>query len=179
MVHLVIAVGIICGAHGLRGAVKVKTFTQKPENIVNFEFLKDEKNCEYFLKLIRIVSSHTLIASLKGIDDRTQAEQLQGITLYIDRLQLPEPEEEEFYYTDLIGLSVVSTSGQKLGFVQAVNNCGAGDFLEICDENHHALSIPFTQKAVPVIRMGDHETKGYIQIDPLFLLDAKGLSPEK
>ncbi|MBX9804739.1 MAG: ribosome maturation factor RimM [Alphaproteobacteria bacterium] len=167
-----ILLAVIATAHGIRGAVKVKTFTQNPENIFTYGALKDEKGRTYQLKLVRLLSSDSLIASVEGIVDRNQAEALRGTKLYIERLQLPDLVEEEFYHSDLIGLKVLDLEGQDVGYVQAIGNYGAGDYIEILDESHHLFTIPFTREAVPIVRLPKGDEEGGLQVDRRFLLDS-------
>ncbi len=167
-----ILLAVIAQAHGIRGAVKVKTFTQNPANIVAYGPLHDEQGREYSLKLIRVSSEDSLIASIKGISDRNQAEALRGTKLYIERSQLPDLIEEEFYHSDLIGLRVQDLEGQDIGRVSAVSNYGAGDFLEIIDPEHHLYTITFTRQAVPIIQLPEKGRDGMVRIDRQYLLDS-------
>lgn len=167
-----ILLAVVTSAHGIQGAVKVKTFTEKPESIFSYGQLQDEGGRAYALKLVRRVSEDSLIATIENVRDRSQAEALRGLKLYVERDQLPLPPEEEFYHMDLIGLLVRTLEGDDIGHVRQVNNFGAGDFLEIVSADHHVYTVPFTREAVPVIRLPDKEEGGMIQIDSQFLLDA-------
>ena len=181
-----ILVAVISGAHGIRGALKIKTFTETPENILNYNPLKDNKGHPYILKLLRGGTPDRLIVSMEGVDNRNQAEQLRGTKLYIDRAQLPALEEEEFYYADLVGLPVQDIEGHQVGKIQAVNNFGAGDFLEISIDvfnndlqvDPRGYTIPFTKEAVPQVcfsrdRQQDEEStgSGYVVINRVFLIE--------
>lgn len=167
-----ILLAVIGAAHGIRGAVKVKTFTQTPKSIFAYGPLRDEKGEEYSLKFLRPAPSDCVIATIEGVKDRTQAEALLGTKLYVERNQLPDLMEEEFYHSDLIGMKVHDLEGQGLGRVKAISNFGAGDFLEIVDANYHLYTIPFTRVAVPFIRLPTKDSEGGIQIDRSFLLDS-------
>lgn len=167
-----ILMAVIGSAHGIRGAVKVKTFTENPKGILSYGSLHDEKGQEYSLKFLRLAPPDCVIVTIEGIADRTQAEALRGTKLYVERNQLPNLKEEEFYHSDLIGLKVSDLDGQEVGRVRAISNFGAGDFLEIVDSNYHLYTIPFTRVAVPVIRLPTKEFEGDVQIDRSFLLDA-------
>jgi 16S rRNA processing protein RimM len=173
-----ILLAVIAAAHGIQGAVKVKTFTQIAANIMNYGPLRDEKGREYTLKLVRVLSENSLIMKVKGVSDRNQAEALRGTKLYVERDQLPDLVDEEFYHSDLIGLNVLDLQGQKIGRVTAVCNFGAGDFLEIMDADHHVYTIPFTRESVPIIRLPQKDKEGSIEIDRQFLLDSKALPDE-
>lgn len=166
-----ILLATIATAHGIQGAVKVKTFTQNPENIFAYGVLKDEKSQVYPLKLMRVVPPDSVIVTIEGIKDRNQAEALRGTKLYVERDQLPDLVEEEFYHSDLMGLAVQDLEGQDIGQVRAVLNFGAGDFLEIMGAEGHLYTIPFTREAVPVIRLPKRGCDGSVQIDHRLLLD--------
>jgi 16S rRNA processing protein RimM len=168
----VILLAVVTSAHGIQGAVKVKTFTEKPEGIFSYGQLQDEGGRAYALKLVRLVSEDSLIATIEDVRDRSQAEALRGLKLYVERDQLPTPLEEEFYHTDLIGLLVQTLEGDDIGHVRQVNNFGAGDFLEIVSADHHVYTVPFTREAVPVIRLPEKGGRGMVQIDSQFFLDA-------
>jgi len=167
-----ILLAIIGAPHGIRGAVKVRAFTQSPEKLFDYGALQDETGHKYSLKLERVVLPDCVIATLEGVSNRNQAEALRGVKLYVERSQLPDLPEEEFYHTDLIGLPVQDLEGQDVGTVQAVSNFGAGDFLEIRDAHGHLYTILFTRDAVPVIQLADKASGGGIRVDRRFLLDA-------
>ena len=152
-----ICVGEITSAHGIKGALKLKVFTANAEDITAYGALVDEQGKTYDLSIVRLVSGDSLIAMLKGIDNRTAAEALRGIKLYISRTQLPEPEEDEYYHTDLIGMTVESTDGELVGTIKSVQNHGAGDFLEIMTSTGAMITIPFTKEAVPQVRLSDRK----------------------
>jgi 16S rRNA processing protein RimM len=165
-----ILLAVIGAAHGIQGAVKIKTFTQSPENILAYGALRDEKGYEYLLKLVRIVVPDSVIVRVEGIHNRNEAEALRGTKLYVERTQLPDLVEEEFYHSDLTGLAVQDLEGKAIGQVRAVSNFGAGDFLEIIGVGGHLYTISFTREAVPLVRLSKNGAEGYIQVDHRFLL---------
>ncbi len=167
-----ILLAVIGSAHGIQGAVKVKTFTQSPKSILTYGALRDEKGQEFSLKFLRLAPPDCLIVTIKGIENRNKAEALRGTKLYVERNQLPDLPEEEFYHTDLIGLMVQDLEGQDIGRLRAISNFGAGDFLETIGSDYHLYTIPFTRVAVPIIRLPTQESAGCIQIDRVFLLDS-------
>jgi 16S rRNA processing protein RimM len=167
-----ILLAVIGSAHGVRGAVKVKTFTENPRSILSYGALRDETGKEYSLKFLRLAPPDCLIVTIEGVGDRTQAETVRGTKLYVERDQLPDLVEEEFYHSDLVGMPVHDLTGQEVGHVKAISNFGAGDFLEIVDATYHLYTIPFTKIAVPSIQLATKELKGVIQIDRSFLLDS-------
>jgi 16S rRNA processing protein RimM len=152
-----VLLGRIGGAHGLRGEVKIATFTAAPEDITAYGPLSSVDGTRTFVITgMRAASPGSVIARLKGVADRTQAEALNGIELYVPRDALPPPEEEdEFYYSDLIGLAAVSPEGAVVGKVIGVHNFGAGDLIEVRfgDERQPVL-IPFDNAHVPHIDLG-------------------------
>ena len=126
-----ICLGAIIGAQGIRGEVIIRSFTQTPEDIGDYGSLTDSGGGTSFeIKVLRL-SKKGVIARIKGIDDRNQAEALKGTELFGLSSLLPEPEPGQFYYRDLIGIDVVDVSGVSIGIVASVQNFGAGDLVEI------------------------------------------------
>jgi len=163
--HL-ICVGIITGAKGLKGQVRVKVFTENPLNIGTYPRLQDEQGHTF-----KIIACHlekdTVIASFGGIMDRTQAESLKGTKLFIKRDQLPDLKEEETYYiTDLIGLDVLLPTGEKIGVLKNVYNFGAGDILEFYyTPQGQDLMIPFHKEFVSDVNLKVR----WLKISPTYL----------
>ncbi len=92
-----------------------------------------------------------LVATLKGITTRDEAERLNGIELYIAREKLPATDEDEYYHADLIGLAAVNAADEPLGRVIAIHNFGAGDIIEIAPPYGAAMLLPFTNAVVPTV----------------------------
>ncbi len=136
--------------HGVKGAVRVKTFTDDPMAIGRYGPLAGNDGRSFSIAEIR-PDKTGVIARFKGVADRNAAEALNGVDLYVDRSVLPEPEEDEFYLTDLIGLAAELPDGATLGTVSALQDFGAGDMLEITPPMGPSRLIPFTKAAVPVI----------------------------
>ncbi len=157
-----VCVGVITGAHGIRGAVRLKSFTAEPEDVAGYGPLEDERGERHFA--LRIVGSAkgVLIAAISGIDDRDRAEALRGLRLYLRRSALPPPEEEEYYHADLIGLDAALADGTPIGRVRAVHEFGAGDMLEIERASGPPVMVPFTRAVVPVVDLD----AGCLVIDP-------------
>lgn len=126
-----VLLGHIAGAHGIRGAVLVRSYTADPERIADYGPLANEGGDVEFVLAVEGGTAKGLICRVEGVQDRTQAEKLKGVALYVDRSRLPPPEEGEYYHADLIGLRVVTEEGTALGTVEAVQNYGAGDILEV------------------------------------------------
>lgn len=126
-----VLLGEISGAHGIRGEVIVRSYTADPAGIAAYGPLADERGTAHYTLSVKRVTSKGVIATVGGIADRTAAERLRGIKLYVDRDRLPETPAGEYYHADLIGLSAVSSAGEPIGEVIAVANYGAGDILEV------------------------------------------------
>lgn len=147
-----ICLGVIAGVHGVRGLVKIKSFTQVPADIGAYGPLENESGSRRFEVAVKGEAKGAVLAAIAGIKDRDAAEALKGIRLYVAREALPAPEdEEEYYHADLIGLAAEDETGKALGTVVAVQNHGAGDILEIEDQAGAGLLVPFTRAAVPRI----------------------------
>lgn len=146
-----ICLGVITGAHGIQGAVRIKSFASVARDIGKFGPLSDADGARIFEVRIQSDTPKGLIARIGGIDDRNQAEALKGTELYVARGALPDEDEDEYYYTDLIGLAAYGTDGNKLGVVKTMNNFGAGEVMEIELEAGGSAMIPFTKSAVPLV----------------------------
>lgn len=146
-----IVVGAITGAFGVKGEVRLKSFCANPEDIANYSPLFTEEGVEYTVKITRPVKGG-FAARLSGIRYKDQADDLRGKKLYADRDLLPNLPDDEYYYSDLIGLEVRDTGGESLGKVAAIDNHGAGDILEIRGPGIKGSALlPFTKAAVPTV----------------------------
>ena len=146
-----ICLGIITGVHGIKGWVRVKSFTADPEAIAAYGPLSDESGARRFEIELVGAQKGVLLARINGVADRNAAERLKGLRLYVRRADLPPPEAGEFYEADLIGLDAMREDGTLFGTIRAVNDFGAGASLEIEDAAGKALLVPFTRSAVPQI----------------------------
>lgn len=146
-----ICVARIGAAHGVRGAVKLWTFTEDPFAVRRYGPLltKDGKR-QFELAQAREAKDH-LVATFKGVTTRDEAERLNGIELYVAREKLPATDEDEYYHADLIGLAAVTTAGEPLGRVLAIHNFGAGDIIEIAPPKGTTMLLPFTNAVVPEV----------------------------
>ncbi len=148
-----VVMGVITNAHGIRGEVKIKSFTEVPEDIAAYgPLLLDDGPRTVEILRVRPAKG-LLIAKIAGVTDRNAAELLKGRKLKLPRERLPEPEDEdEFYHTDLIGLKAEDASGKPVGTVVAVQNFGASDLLEIRPAGGGAtFYLAFTRENVPVV----------------------------
>ena len=157
-----VCVAVIAGAHGVRGAVRIKSFTAEPKDVGRYGPVADEGGRREFKLRVVGTAKGVVLAKLSGIADRDQAEALRGMRLYLPREALPLPEEEEYYHADLIGLEALLGDGTGIGTVQAVHDFGAGDCLEIARPGRQPLMVPFTRAVVPVVDIEG----GRIVLDP-------------
>ena len=146
-----VCVGIISAAHGIRGAVKVKSFTHRPKDIVSYGILSDETGKQAFEVTILSETKEALIAQIKGVNDRNAAEALRGTKLFVSRRALPQTGPDEFYHVDLIGMDAVTQTGKNVGKVVSVQNYGAGDILEIEKGDGDTELLSFSKANVPDI----------------------------
>jgi 16S rRNA processing protein RimM len=146
-----VCVARIGAAHGVRGAVKLWTFTEDPLAVRRYGPLstKDGKR-QFEVAQAREAKDH-LVATFKGVTTRDEAERLNGIELYIAREKLPATDEDEYYHADLIGLAAVTTANEPLGRVTAIHNFGAGDIIEIAPTSGPTMLLPFTNAVVPTV----------------------------
>jgi 16S rRNA processing protein RimM len=155
--------GRIGAAHGIKGEVRIQSFTEDPLALVDYrEFSTNRPGLTIIVERAR-ATTNVLVARLKGVDDPNAAEKLNGVELYVERERLPGiAEDDDYYLADLIGLEARGLDGEVLGKVLAVPNFGAGDILEIGGTGRETQLIPFTRAAVPEVRLGE----GYVVVDP-------------
>ncbi|HEY9234185.1 MULTISPECIES: ribosome maturation factor RimM [Phenylobacterium] len=150
-----IFVAQVGAAHGVRGEVKITSFTADPMALVDYRNLLRQDGSPALAIAGARPTKGGIVARLKGVTDRNAAEALRGLKLYIRREDLPEPEEDEFYLADLIGLTVETAEGEVLGKVRTVQDFGAGDLLEIQPKAGTSWWLPFTRDAVPEVRIAE------------------------
>jgi 16S rRNA processing protein RimM len=146
-----ICVARIGAAHGVRGDVKLWTFTEDPLAVTRYGPLSSKDGARQFEVTQARDAKGFLVATLKGVASRDEAERLNGIELYVARDRLPETDAGEYYHADLIGLAAVTTTGKPLGRVVAVHNFGAGDILEIAPASGPTILLPFSNAVVPTV----------------------------
>lgn len=157
-----LCVGIIVGAHGVRGELRIKSFTEDPADLASYGPVEDEAASRKFRLTLVGEAKGVVIARLAGVSDRNAAEALKGVKLFIARSALPELEEEEFYYSDLVGLRAEGTNGDTLGTVKGVFNFGGGDVIELVAPDGSHKMFAFTLATVPVVDVKG----GRLVIDP-------------
>jgi 16S rRNA processing protein RimM len=146
-----ILLGAVIGAQGLKGEVKVKTFTDNPEHLGAYGALHAKDGRTFTVRAVRASKGDIAVASLEGVADRSAAEALKGTELFVDRDALPPPDDEEYYHADLIGLAVYDSEDRLLGTVSGLHNFGAGDVIAIARSDGSELILPFTREIVPVV----------------------------
>lgn len=146
-----VCVAAVATAHGVRGALRLRCFTEDPAAVATYGPLLDEHGRELFRIEVLGPAKGGVIAGAEGITDRDAAEALKGLRLYVPRRRLPEPEDDAFYYEDLIGLAVEDTAGRRLGRIIAVHDFGAGEVLEYRSEGGESGMIAFTRALVPEV----------------------------
>lgn len=163
-----ILIATICGCHGIKGALLLKSHASDPSTLLDFAKFHDEKGNIFELTDLNIAPKR-LIATFKHITDRNQAELLKNCNLYIYRSQLADDlQEDEFYYSDLIGMNAYNLNNEKIAKVKAVYDFGAGPILDLQPLKGKSFFVPFSKDVVPTVDLSD----GFVTID----LDAAGLT---
>ncbi len=158
-----IQMAVIGAAHGIKGEVRVKSYTGDPLALDDYGPLYTEDGRAFTILDIRMQKDMAVVR-FKGVNDRSAAEALTGTALFVDRDMLPEDlEDEEFYHADLIGLDAVDLEEAPIGKIMAVHNFGGGDILEIARTTRSTVLVPFTKAAVPLVDV----LAGKVQVDPV------------
>lgn len=157
-----VLLGIVGGAHGIKGEVRVKSFTEDPLDIKAYGPLFDAGGNRYTIRSARLQKT-VVVVRIDEVGDRNAAERLNGTELFVDRSVLPEEDEDAFYQADLVGLAVETAAGEAVGTVIAVHDFGAGDLLEIAPPRGATVMIPFSEAAVPEIDM----ERGLLVVEPV------------
>jgi len=163
-----ISLGVITAAHGIRGEVKVRSFTANPQDITAYGPLLDASG-RHFNITITGGTKDTLIAKVEGVSSRNEAEALRNTELFIPRSALPEPDAHEYYHEDLIGLSLMTADGKPYGVIAAMHNFGAGDLAAIRQESGEEEMLPFTRETFTQIDLA----KGTAVIVPPEMISEK------
>jgi len=153
-----VLLGVVAAPHGVRGLVRIKSFTEDPMSVAAYGPLSDESGTKEYRVEALSAARGAVLARIEGVADRTAAEGLRGLRLYVERARLPAAGEREWYQADLVGLAVVGTDGRDWGKVVAFHDFGAGSVLEVSG----GMMLPFTDEAVPEVDVEN----GKVVIDP-------------
>jgi 16S rRNA processing protein RimM len=157
-----ILMGRIGAAHGIKGEVRIQSFTEEPLALATYGPLATNRPDLVIEIETARATTNVLVARLKGLADRSAAERLNGVELYVDRDKLPPPSDDDFYHADLIGLEARLGDGTALGTVMAIPNFGASDLIEVRDaRTGDTYLYPFTKAIVPEV----HIAEGYLVIE--------------
>jgi len=159
-----VLLGVVGAPHGVRGLVRIKSFTEDPMAIASYGALSDETGTKVYRVEALSVVKDAVLARIEGVADRTAAEAVRGVRLYVERERLPATGEQEWYEADLIGLSAVGRDGRDWGKVLAFHDFGAGRTMEVSggSTSRNSVVVPFTDAAVPEIDVEG----GKVVIDP-------------
>jgi 16S rRNA processing protein RimM len=152
-----ICVGVITGAHGIRGHVRIRSFTAEAEDVAGYGVLYDAEGGSPLRLTVSGHSGAQLIARIAGVDDRNAAEALKGHELFVPRSAFPPPDDDEFYHADLVGMRAELASGEHqretVGTITAVHDFGGGDVIEVETGRGVTIMVPFTRDAVPEVHV--------------------------
>ncbi len=146
-----VCVGVVAGARGIKGEVRIKPFTASPGDVAAYGPVRNEDGTREWTVRVTGAAKGLLIARIAGVADRNAAEALKGQKLYVPRDALPQAEDDEFYHADLVGLAAEFADGSRMGRIKAVHDFGAGTMLEVRPPTGNGIMVPFTRAAVPVV----------------------------
>jgi 16S rRNA processing protein RimM len=138
-----LTIGAVVGPQGIRGQFKVKPFTAIPQSLSAYGPVTTDNGQQLMLKIMSVNSKGLAIVRAKGVDTREAAEALRGVTLYVVRDSLPDPDDGEFYHADLLGMVVRGQDGAKLGSLLAIHDFGAGEIAELAPVKGPTIMVPF------------------------------------
>lgn len=158
-----ILIGRVAGPFGVRGELRITTYSADPLSLLTYRQLKREDGTPGLTLTAGRAAKGGIVARAKEVETRDEAEAIRGLRLYIARDVLSPTDDDEFYLADLIGLEVRDLAGAVVGKVRTVENFGAGDLVEIAPTaGGPTFWLPFTREAVPEVRISE----GWIAIDP-------------
>ena len=166
-----VLLGVVAAPHGVRGLVRIRSFTEDPMAIASYGELSDESGKTWYRVEALSTVKGAVLARIEGVADRDAAEAIRGLRLYVERERLPETGEREWYEADLIGLAAVGTDGRDWGKVIAFHDFGAGSVMEVSG----GAMLPFTDAVVPEIDVPG----GKVVVDPPAGLLAGGAAKEE
>jgi len=160
----VVVVGRVVGAFGVRGWVRVQSFTNPPENLLDYDpwLLKGGDGWQHAGRQQARIQAQGLVAELRGVEDRDAAEALKGALIGVPASSLPRTDADEYYWRDLIGLAVLTLDGERLGRVVEMLATGANDVMVVALEpGGERELIPFDRRYVPEVDLG----RGFVRVD--------------
>ncbi len=157
-----VLVGVIVGAHGLNGDLWIKSFTGNPADVGGYGTVSDADGRRTFDLRVLDVGKGKVLVRIDGVTDRNGVDALKGTELFVPRSVFPEPDADEFYLADLVGLAAETVSGDLLGVVCGVHDYGAGNLLEIARPEATSVMVPFTKAHVPTVDIAG----GKVVVDP-------------
>jgi len=157
-----VLLGVVAAPHGVRGLVRIKSFTEDPMAVATYGPLSDESGKKEYRGEALSAVKGAVLARIEGVADRTAAEALRGLRLYVERERLPQAGEREWYEADLVGLAAVGRDGRDWGKVLAFHDFGAGSVMEVSGGSRGSMMLPFTDAVVPEIDV----TGGKVTVDP-------------
>jgi 16S rRNA processing protein RimM len=149
--------GAIVGPQGVKGQFKVKPFTAAPKSLLAYGPVTTDNGRQLMLQIISVNAKGLAIVRAKGVDTREAAESLRGLTLYVARKSLPEPDDGEFYHADLLGMVVKGQDGALLGSLVAIHDFGAGEIAEISPRKGSTIMVPFSGDRLLAVDMAAKE----------------------
>ena len=155
MADRLILVGRVAGAFGVKGELRITSYTDDPVALVGYRDLKGSDGAPALTLMAGRAHKNALVGRAKEVATREDAEALRGLGLYLARDAFPAADEDEFYLADLIGLRVEGPDGVEIGRIKNVQNFGGGDLLEIAPLSGPSWWLPFTKEAVPAVRIAD------------------------
>ncbi|MDO9245595.1 MAG: ribosome maturation factor RimM [Phenylobacterium sp.] len=155
MADRLLQVARVAGAFGVRGEIRITTFTEDPLALATYRVLTREDGSPGLTITAARAVKGAVIARAAGIDTRDQAEALRGLKLFIAREALPAPDEDEFYHADLLGLTLETPEGELMGKVKTIQDFGAGDLIEVQPPMGASWWLPFTRETVPEVRIAE------------------------
>ena len=150
-----ILVAQVSSAVGLQGEFKLLSFMDDPFGVLEYSPLLDDTGQPALVVTKAREHKGGLVVRAEGVPDRTAADKIMGLKLFVDRAELPEPDEDEYYITDLIGMKIVDTAGVEVGKVANVDNFGAGDLLDIRPLEGASFYLLFSLENVPEVRLAE------------------------
>ena len=155
MADRLLQVARVAGAFGVRGEIRITTFTEDPLALAGYKVLTREDGSPGLTITTARAVKGAVIARAQGVETRDQAEALRGLKLFVAREALPEPDKDEFYHADLIGLAIETAEGEPMGKVKTIQDFGAGDLIEVQPPMGASWWLPFTREAVPEVRLAE------------------------